>query len=53
MLYIAEPKNENLVIQENEIENAKWCSFDEALKTLIFGNWKEVFKKVMVDLNYI
>ena len=51
VLYIAKAKNEEIIMQENEIENIRWCSFEEALNTLTFNNWKEMFKKVMEDLN--
>ena len=50
VLYIAKPKNEKLVVQESEIENVKWCDFKEALNTLTFDNWKELFKEVINDL---
>ena len=49
VLYIATPKSEEIVMQESEIENTKWCDFDEALNTLTFENCKEMFKKVMED----
>lgn len=52
VLYIATPKNEEIVMQESEIENAKWCSFEEALETLTFDDWKEMFRKVIDDLGY-
>ena len=50
VLYIAKHKNDQFVIQENEIENAKWCNFEEALKTLTFEDWREMFRKVINDL---
>ena len=37
--------------EESEIEKVKWCDFEEALETLTFDNSKEVFKKVINDLN--
>ena len=51
IFYIATPINENIVMQENEIENIKWCNFDEALNTLTFDNWKELFKNVIRDFD--
>lgn len=51
ILYIARPKNEKIVMQESEIEDVKWCSFEEALNTLTFDNWKELFKKVVDDIS--
>ena len=50
VLYVASPKNENIIMQESEIENIKWCDFDEALDVLTFEDWKEMFKKVIKDL---
>lgn len=50
VLYIATPTSENLKRQESEIEEIKWCDFDEALTTLTFDNWKELFKQVMEDI---
>ena len=51
VLYLATPKNKEIVMQESEIEKVKWCDFEEALETLTFDNSKEVFKKVINDLN--
>ena len=31
VLYVAEPISDKIVMQESEIDNVKWCSFDEAL----------------------
>ena len=50
VLYIAKTKNEEIVMQENEIENAKWCSFEEAIDTLTFEDWKEMFRNVIDDI---
>lgn len=51
ILFVAKTKNKEIVMQESEIENAKWCNFEEALDTLTFENWKEMFKKVIDDIN--
>ena len=51
VLYIAKAKNEKIIMQESEIENTKWCSFEEALNMLTFDDWKEMFKKVIDDIN--
>lgn len=50
VLYIASPKNENIKMQESEIEDVKWCDFDEALNMLTYDNLKEIFKKVINDI---
>ena len=39
-------------MQESEIENTKWCSFEEALNMLTFDDWKDMFKKVIDDIIY-
>ena len=52
VLYIAKAKNEKIIMQESEIENTKWCSFEEALNTLTFDDCKEMFKKVIDDIIY-
>ena len=51
IFYIATPLNENIEIQESEIENIKWCDFDEVLDVLTYDNWKEMFKKVIQDID--
>lgn len=50
VLYIAIPKNENIKRQASEIEKIKWCEYDEALNTLTFNNWKELFQRVLNDI---
>ena len=50
VLYVAIPKSNEVVMQESEIENIKWCNFEEALNTLTFDNSREMFKKVISDL---
>ena len=52
VLYIAKAKNEKIIMQESEIENTKWCSFEEALNMLTFDDWKDMFKKVIDDIIY-
>lgn len=50
VLYKATPKNEEIVTQENEIEKTEWCDFNKALDMLNFDNLKEVFKRVVEDI---
>lgn len=50
VLYIASPKNENIKMQESEIEDVKWCDFDEAINMLTYDNLKGIFKKVINDI---
>ena len=53
VLYIARTKSEEIIMQESEIANIKWCDFDEALNTLTFENWREMFKKVIEDITIL
>lgn len=50
VLYLAKAKNDNILMQDSEIENVKWCSYKEALDTLTFNDWKELFNKVINDI---
>lgn len=50
VLYLATPKSDKITMQAEEIENVKWCTFEDALNTLTFDNWKEMFRKVIDDL---
>lgn len=50
VLYLAKPKSEEIVMQESEIENVKWCEFEDALELLTFDNWIEMFKQVIKEI---
>lgn len=50
VLYLATPKSEKIIMQESEIQNIKWCHFDEALNLLSYDNLKEVFTTIIQDL---
>ena len=50
VLYVAVHKNDKIIMQESEIEDAKWCNFEEALNTLTFDDSREMFKQVIEDL---
>ena len=49
VFYIAKPKNEYIKIQESEIGNIKWCSFEEAVELLTFEDWKQMLKNAIID----
>ena len=49
VLYIATPKNGKIEMQESEIADVKWCSFDEALNLISFNNAKELLNKVIEE----
>lgn len=50
VLYLATPKNKELVMQESEIEKVRWCNFSEALNLLTYNNLKEILKRVLKDI---
>lgn len=50
VLYIAEPKNDEIVMQESEIQNVQWCNFNEALDVISYDNLKDVFRKAIKEL---
>ena len=50
VLYVAKPISDKIVMQESEIDNAKWCSFGEAIDLLTFNDWKKVLREVINEL---
>ena len=50
ILYLAKPKTFDVKMQESEIENAKWCDFNEALNEITYDNWRDVFKKAIAEI---
>lgn len=48
--YIASTKDDKVTRQESEIEDAKWCNFEEALNIITFNNCREMFKKAIEDI---
>lgn len=50
VLYLATPKNKELVMRESEIEKVRWCNFTEALDLLTYNNLKEILKRVLKDI---
>ncbi len=53
--FIAFTKNDEVTIQESEIQNYKWATYEEALDTLTFNEAKEFLKiaKKYIDLKGI
>ncbi len=47
VFYKAIPVNENVQMQESEIEEYRWCSYDEAIKIIKYDNLKNILKSVM------
>ena len=48
VLYVATPKNDKIVMQEDEIEKFQWYDFDKALNILSFDNLKDIFRKAIL-----
>lgn len=51
VFFVAHKKNNDIIKQECEIEEIKWLNFDDALDFISFDNSKDLFKKVLKDLN--
>ena len=47
VFYLASPINEEVIMQESEIEEYKWCSYDEAIKMIKYDNLKSILNNVM------
>lgn len=43
--FIAQPINTKININTNELQDAKWATYDEAFKILTFDNSRELLKK--------
>ena len=50
ILFIAHKSGGIFKVQETEVKNAKWFSFDEALEKLTYDSVRDVFKKVLEEL---
>lgn len=54
VFYIAKPVAKDIIMQESEIKDIRWCTFDEAIELLTFDDWKCFFKEVIkqISINY-
>ena len=50
VLFLAKPKNTDVKMQVEEIEDFKWCSFEEALDTITYDDTKELFKNAISNI---
>ena len=48
--FIAKKIGGNAEKQETEVTDIKWCSFDEAIKTVTFDNLKQLLKNVYKEI---
>ena len=50
VFFVAKPTTEEIIIQEEELSDAKWVKFDEVEDNLTFDNakelWREVYSKI-------
>lgn len=47
VLFLAHPKNKNFIPQQEEIQDIKWLSINDALNLITFDNSKEALKKIL------
>lgn len=50
VVFLAEAKNDNIKVDENELSMARWMSYKEALKVLTFVAQRNILKKAMLYL---
>ena len=50
VLFVAEPINEEIKMQEEEVSKIKWMSFEEAINQITFEETKQILKQVLRDL---
>ena len=50
VFYLAKALSDEITKQEVEIADVKWCEFYEALDVLTYDNTKELFRKVIEDI---
>ena len=48
--FVATTENKNIVTQRNEIEDAKWYTFEEALNILTFDGAKDILRQVINNI---
>lgn len=48
--FLAMTDSKNIVLQGNEIEDAKWCNFEDALMLLTFDGTKDILRQVIKDI---
>ena len=51
VFFLADNVNNNLKEQIEEVQEAKWFDFEEAINTTTYDNSKELLRKVKLDLN--
>lgn len=50
IFFVAITDSKNIEIQGNEIEDAKWYTFEKALKILTFDGAKDILRQVIKDI---
>lgn len=51
VFYVATPTGGKLQKQESEVEDIKWCSFQDALNRLSFNDLKEMLNRAINDIS--
>ena len=52
VFFLARATSDEITKQECEIADVKWCEFHEALDLLTYSNTRELFKKVIEDMEW-
>ena len=47
VFYIAKPVAKDIIMQESEIKDIRWCTFEETIEILTFDDWKIFFEDVL------
>lgn len=50
VFFVAKKIGGEIRVQEEEVNNAEWLTYEEAMEVLTYDSSKSVLKKVMVDL---
>ncbi len=50
IFFIAKNTSDDIIVQEEEVQGAKWLKIDDAIELITFDNSKELLRKVKEDL---
>ena len=50
VFFVAKNITDNIIVQEEEVQGAKWLNIEDAIELITFDNSKELLRKVKKDL---
>ena len=50
VFFVAKNITDNIIVQEKEVQGAKWLNIEDAIELITFDNSKELLRKVKKDL---